>query len=224
MERLVVWLTPVRDLVETGGPVVLILLITSVLTVAVILYKIWQFAAAGVGRHRRLSQAIAAWDHGDRAAARDHLKDAVHYLVPLFRNAVQGRPTAERLIAEAEVIFARLEKGFRLLDTVAQLAPLLGLFGTVLGMIDAFQALEDAGSQVDPSVLAGGIWVALLTTAAGLSVAMPAALALSWFEGRMAAERILADKMLQTLLSPGGQVAPREPAPRQSEPGGVAHA
>lgn len=52
--------------------------------------------------------------------------------------------------------FARLESGFRLLDSVAQLAPLLGLFGTVLGMISAFQALQAAGAQVDPSVLAGG--------------------------------------------------------------------
>ena len=64
-------------------------------------------------------------------------------------------------------IWRGLEGGFRLLDTIGQTAPLLGLFGTVLGMIDAFQALQEAGQAVDPSLLAGGIWVALLTTAAG---------------------------------------------------------
>ena len=98
--------------------------------------------------------------------------------------------------------FARLERGFRFLDTVAQVAPLLGLFGTVLGMIEAFQALQSAGSQVDPSLLAGGIWVALLTTAAGLAVAMPASVVLSWFESRMAEERALADHALSVVLRP----------------------
>ena len=70
-----------------------------------------------------------------------------------------------------------------------------------------FQALQDAGSQVDPSILAGGIWVALLTTAVGLAVAMPTALILSWFESRMDAERVLAGKALRTILAPTGQAA-----------------
>lgn len=52
----------------------------------------------------------------------------------------------------------------------------------VLGMIEAFQRLEQAGSQVDPAILSGGIWVALLTTAAGLTVAIPAVMALNWLE------------------------------------------
>lgn len=199
IEVISAWLAPVRDLVETGGPVVLLLLIISVLTVAVILYKLWQFASAGVGRHRSLLRAIAAIDAGDTAGAHDALARSASYLAPLAGHAQQNAQSRERLAIEAEGAFARLERGFRWLDTVAQLAPLLGLFGTVLGMIDAFQALQDAGAQVDPSVLAGGIWVALLTTAAGLSVAMPAALALSWFEGRMAGERLLAERLLHTL-------------------------
>lgn len=115
---------------------------------------------------------------------------------------------ASRLQAEAELRFAKLERGFRLLDSVAQLAPLLGLFGTVLGMIEAFRALQDAGSQVDPSILAGGIWVALLTTAVGLVVAMPTALVLSWLEQRMETERVIADKAILTVLHPGQNAAP----------------
>jgi biopolymer transport protein ExbB len=89
----------------------------------------------------------------------------------------------------AEGALARLEGGFRLLDAISQTAPLLGLFGTVLGMIEAFQAMQGAGTAVDPSVLAGGIWVALLTTAVGLAVAIPTGLMLTWFEARVAAER-----------------------------------
>ena len=69
-------------------------------------------------------------------------------------------------------------------------------------MIEAFQALQDAGDQVDPSQLAGGIWVALMTTAAGLSVAMPASVALSWFEGRIDTERAFADYAISILTTP----------------------
>ncbi len=75
-------------------------------------------------------------------------------------------------------------------------------------MIEAFQALQSAGAQVDPSLLAGGIWVALLTTAAGLAVAMPASVVLSWFEARMAEERTLADHALSVVLGPDGRAAP----------------
>ncbi|MGP6087525.1 MotA/TolQ/ExbB proton channel family protein [Antarctobacter jejuensis] len=194
----------VQRVYELGGPVVILLGAISVLVLAVILYKLWQFTAAGVGRHKALRDAVEALDMGDRSAARRHLDASRSYLRPVVAMAIDGQTDPERLEAEAEARFARLETGLRLLDSVAQLAPLLGLFGTVLGMISAFQALQDAGAQVDPSVLAGGIWVALLTTAVGLAVAMPTALILSWFEGRMDAERVLAQKALRTVLAPSG--------------------
>jgi biopolymer transport protein ExbB len=194
----------IRQLAALGGPVVLLLCVLSVLVLAVVLFKLWQFATAGVGRHKALQDAIAAWDTGDRTAARDHLSRSRSYLVPVVTMALDGQTDAARLEAEAEARFARLESGFRFLDSVAQLAPLLGLFGTVLGMISAFQALQQAGSQVDPAILAGGIWVALLTTAAGLAVAMPTSVMLSWFEARMDADRVLAQKALHTVLSPSG--------------------
>ncbi len=198
-----------RQTADLGGPVVMILLVISVVTLATILYKLWQFSAAGVGRHRALKGSVAAWDRGDRSAAVSALKKSKSYLAPVVEMAFSAGPEdAKRLEAEAEVRFARLEGGFRLLDSVAQLAPLLGLFGTVLGMIDAFQSLQDAGSQVDPSLLAGGIWVALLTTAVGLAVAMPTAMVLSWFEGRMDAERVTAERAIATVLHPQGRRGP----------------
>ncbi|MEB8386455.1 MotA/TolQ/ExbB proton channel family protein [Rhodobacteraceae bacterium KMM 6894] len=200
------FLESLRQAADLGGPVVVVLLAISVVTLATILYKLWQFSAAGVGRHRALKDAVAAWDKNDRSAAVDLLKTSKSYLVPVVEMAFASRPEdATRLEAEAEVEFARLERGFRLLDSVAQLAPLLGLFGTVLGMIAAFQSLQNAGSQVDPTLLAGGIWVALLTTAVGLAVAMPTALMLSWFEGRMDAERVTAERAIATILYPQGR-------------------
>ena len=199
---------------ELGGPVVLVLLAVAIAALAVVLYKLWQFAAAGVGRHKALRRAIAAWDRGERGAARDELRASRSYLAPVIDMALTAPDAAEsqtRLTAEAEARFAGLERGLRFLDIVAQLAPLLGLFGTVLGMIEAFRSLQEAGSQVDPAILAGGIWVALLTTAAGLAVAMPVALVLSWFEGRMDAERVLAERAIATIRAPMG--APRETGP-----------
>ncbi|MEI4262150.1 MotA/TolQ/ExbB proton channel family protein [Roseovarius sp. D0-M9] len=195
----------VLRITDLGGPVVLILVALSILVMAVVLYKLWQFTVAGVGRHKALQQAIAAWDAGDRPAARDHIGHSASYLAPVVTMAMDGQTDSARLDAEAEVRFAKLETGLRFLDSVAQLAPLLGLFGTVLGMISAFQALQEAGAQVDPSILAGGIWVALLTTAVGLAVAMPTAVVLSWLEARMDADRVLAQKALRTILAPQGR-------------------
>lgn len=195
-----------RGILALGGPVVAILLVMSVMTLAVTLYKLWQFSASGVGRHRVLSEALSAWDLGDRRLARTRLVQSRSYLAPLVGSAMESpdQPGLEgRLDAEAGLALAGLERGFRLLDTIAQLAPLLGLFGTVLGMIEAFQSLQQAGSAVDPSLLAGGIWVALITTAVGLAVAMPTSMILAWFESRTARERVFADKAMRTVLAPG---------------------
>lgn len=200
-----------RDVVALGGPVVLILLVMSVLTVAVTIYKLWQFAACGVGRHKVLSDALSAWDTGDAEGARLRLTSSQSYLAPFIETAMKkpnSQALSDRLDAEAGLALAGLERGFRLLDTIAQLAPLLGLFGTVLGMIEAFRGLQTAGSSVDPSLLAGGIWVALVTTAVGLAVAMPTSMVLSSLESRTAQERVFADKALRTVLMPQDVVRP----------------
>lgn len=209
----------IGQVLDLGGPVVAILIAVSILTTGVILYKIWQFQQAGVGRHKALQQAVEAWDNDSRAQAAGLLKTSTSYLAPTFSMAMDHRNALDirtRVEAEAEARFALLERGFRLLDSVAQLAPLLGLFGTVLGMIEAFQSLQAAGSQVDPSLLAGGIWVALLTTAVGLGVAMPTSVVLSWLESRMASERVLAERGLATILTPTGRS--KAPQLAQSQP------
>lgn len=203
-----------------GGPVVAILFVMSVLTLAVTLYKVWQFSTSRVGRHGYLSQALEAWDKGDTADARARLAKSRSYLAPILDAAMDNadRPGIDaRLDAEAGLALAGLERGFRLLDTIAQIAPLLGLFGTVLGMIDAFQGLQEGGSSVDPSLLAGGIWVALLTTAVGLAVAMPTSMVLAWLESRTARERVFADKALRTVLLPGQGTSPESGGARAQQ-------
>lgn len=194
-----------NGLFALGGPVIAVLLVMSVLTLSVTLYKLWQFSVSGVGRHKILADALALWDAGDQSAARERLLSSRSYLAPLIGKAmtVYDKPGVDdRLDAEVGQALSVLERGFRLLDTVAQIAPLLGLFGTVLGMIEAFRSLQEAGSTVDPSLLAGGIWVALLTTAVGLAVAIPTSMVLAWFESRTARERVFADKALRIVLVP----------------------
>jgi len=201
-------LSRLAGLFALGGPVVLLLVGLSVIALAVVVYKLWQHATARVGRHVRLRAALAAHDRGDGATAQDLCATSRSHLAPLAIAAMAAPGDAAllaRLEKEAESNLARLEGGFRVLDSIAQVAPLLGLFGTVLGMIDAFRALQDAGSAVDPSLLAGGIWVALLTTAAGLAVAMPTSLALAWLESRTARERDFAELVLARI---GRAVAP----------------
>jgi len=197
------------QILDLGGPVVLVLLATSVMATALVLYKIWQYQIARVGRHKQLSLAVEAWDKGDVAQAMAKLRQTKSYLAPVLHMALTHEPgvtLSDRAEAEAEARFSRLEQGLGTLDLIAQLAPLLGLFGTVLGMIEAFKKLEAAGSSVDSSMLAGGIWVALFTTAAGLAVAMPTSMVLSWLTARMQRERVFANRALSVVFAPASTV------------------
>ena len=189
--------------VDLGGWVVALIMALSVLSGAVVLWKLWQFYDASVGRHAPLIAALAASDAGQHTRAITLAEDAQSHLGPVLALALRAPDARDRLYTFAEARLARLEGGFRLLDTVAQTAPLLGLFGTVLGMIAAFRTMQEAGQNVDPSMLAGGIWVALMTTAAGLAVAMPLTAIMSWFEGRMASERRMAEILIEGALRPG---------------------
>ena len=92
------------------------------------------------------------------------------------------------MVRKARLAIEGLGHYLRILEVIASLAPLLGLLGTVLGMIEAFKAMEAAGSQVNPAVLSGGIWQALLTTAIGVAVAIPVSMIHSWFERKIELE------------------------------------
>ncbi|MFD1910804.1 MotA/TolQ/ExbB proton channel family protein [Halodurantibacterium flavum] len=209
---------------DLGGWVVGVILALSVLSGAVVIAKLVQFRAAGVGRHGALIAALDASDRGARSRAIALADSAPSHLGPVLARALQTGAGRDRLYTLAEGRLARLDFGFRLLDTVAQIAPLLGLFGTVLGMIDAFRAMQEAGQDVDPSVLAGGIWVALMTTAAGLAVAMPVTAILAWFEGRMTGERRMAEMVIEGALSPDADATLPDDRPVAGRARGAAHA
>ncbi|MEO9874754.1 MAG: MotA/TolQ/ExbB proton channel family protein, partial [Anderseniella sp.] len=166
-------LQSLTHIMSLGGPVVLILAVLSVLALAVTGLKVWQLFRIGRSDDRRIHRALSAWRNGNRAKALASLKSQkgpapaiLARMIPAV-DAVPVEAVREDVERIAGRQLAEMRSGLRVLDAIAQVAPLLGLFGTVLGMIEAFRQLQAAGSQVDPSMLAGGIWIALLTTAVG---------------------------------------------------------
>ncbi|PWW03845.1 outer membrane transport energization protein ExbB [Hoeflea marina] len=205
-----------KSILDLGGPVVAVLFLVSVLAVAVIALKLLQFVRAGVGRRKTAEAAVMAWVHGNRpearalvAPARGALASCVALTFSLSSNGRASKSEIEEQVASLAMHkLHELRGGMAFLDTVVQLSPLLGLFGTVLGMIEAFRKLQGAGAVVDPSILAGGIWVALLTTAVGLAIAMPVSVVLTWFETRIEDERVAIETTITQVLSAGRPAQP----------------
>lgn len=180
------------DFLDLGGPVVALLLVLSVFALTVILLKLWQFHFSSGASRKAVSNAVSLWiaqDYEKALAAAKRLRGPVARVVAFAMAGAAARREEQHLREETEHLaqseITSLRSYLRGLEAVVQVAPLLGLFGTVIGMIEAFRSLQAAGSQVNPADLAGGIWVALLTTAVGLAVAMPVSLVLHWFESHI---------------------------------------
>jgi len=191
------FLTLLEELLEIGGPVVWILLGFSIIAVSIVLIKIWQIALLAPESASNAKKALALWklNEPERALAVLKITKPVDELLAISMEGLRQAEISQDLLKEelqrvATLRINQLRSYLRPLEVIASLSPLLGLFGTVLGMILAFQQMELAGNQVDPSVLSGGIWKALLTTAVGLGVAIPAVLAHNWLERKT--ERVAA--------------------------------
>lgn len=175
---------------NTGGPALWAICVLSLVLTTVGLWKLWHFARLGAWRHRRLARVLDLWTAGDISAAQTQLGDAQDLRTQMARAAIttildpdmSEADAREECVRIGRGLLMQARSGLRLIDLIVVIAPLVGLLGTVLGMIEAFQALQDSGAQADPAALAGGIWQALLTTAAGMAVAIPASILLSWFD------------------------------------------
>ena len=183
------WLTNLTDMLAAGGPVVAILIAMSVVALAIVLVKLWQFRAARLGERGFVRKALvlvrSGRPHDALALVRGKRNPVAQAVSRALIGQLRGLPdhkVREEAVRFGGDLLEELRGYLRPLEVIASLAPLLGLFGTVLGMIGAFQQLEAAGNQVNPAVLSGGIWEALLTTAVGLAVAIPAVAALNWLE------------------------------------------
>jgi len=175
---------------DRGGPAMLVIALLSVATLTLILWKTWDLTRLGAWSRAPSEAALADWRSGRAEAAMTRLAPRRGLRAVMAHRAMQSldmqgmteSAAREETVRVARAGLMKARRGLRALDLIATIAPLIGLLGTVLGMIEAFQALQEAGNRADPAALAGGIWQALLTTAAGMAVAIPASMALSWFD------------------------------------------
>jgi biopolymer transport protein ExbB len=193
------------SLVSAGGPVAIVLIILSVVATALTLVKVWQFFTSGVGQHRNIASAISDWTNGKRDEALQSLQGRSSPATRVLKHAMANAShfgksldaAREDVMRTAQEELRDMRRYLRGIEVIAQSAPLLGLLGTVVGMIQVFSQLEAAGSAVDPSRLAGGIWTALLATALGLAIAIVFSIVGAWLEGRVDNER----SVMETTLS-----------------------
>lgn len=167
------------ELFQQGGWVMYPILACSLASWAVIFERCGHFALSSSRLTDRLRAVEAAWWGAGDPSARDRVAQAA--AAPFLRAD---------------------DRGLGVLGAVAVLSPLLGLFGTVLGMIELFRDLEAAGAQPAFSSLVGGVWTALLTTAFGLVAALPAHTAALLFDA-LASRRALALQTHVLALEPG---------------------
>lgn len=165
------------ELIKSGGWLMLPILLCSVLALAIILERFWTLRPNRIAPKNLLSE-VWGWIRSNQLTA-ERMHD-LRTSTPLGRilaaglsNSKYGRDIMKESIQEvASHVIHEMERYLNTLGTIALIAPLLGLLGTVIGMIKVFTAIMVQGTG-NANVLAGGISEALITTAAGLSVAIP---------------------------------------------------
>lgn len=189
------------ELMSAGGWLMVPILACSLIATTAVLERAWTL------RRSRIMPAnlvVRIWEWHRQNALTDQRIEEIRAGSPLGRMLAAGlinRNHSRAIMKEAiedtgRQVVAELERFLNTLATIASVAPLLGLLGTVFGMIDVFSVMMDAGVG-NASVLAGGISKALITTAAGLCVAIPALMFHRYFDNRVA--RLALDMEEQSL-------------------------
>ena len=183
-----------------GGWMMWPLALVSIMVTAIIIERFLLFSSCPFPAGdftERLEKAV----EGDTAP----LLEALGSVALLKRFAdIMVRSHANReasLRIEGEAVVRKLEKHLSMLSILARLAPLMGLLGTVLGMISTFSEIANAQAGVNMNQLAGGIWQALITTAAGLVIAIPALFFLHHFQSRVNAVASALSEAANAMLS-----------------------
>ena len=178
------------SIVLKGGPIMWPILLCSVMAFAIILERFSYYEKTKTRVPNIMARVKTLFREGKQDEALklcENIPGMVAHVIAI------GIHVAKRKTTEREKIISRaagkaikaLDKHLAGLSIIGNVAPLLGLLGTVTGMIKAFIKIQQLGARADASVLAGGIWEALITTAAGLSVAIIAVVAYHYFESRM---------------------------------------
>lgn len=161
--------------IEKGGLIFSILLVMSAIGLTIIIYKFFELYLFKKNDFKKINYLINDSSSITQFEKNlEHLKDNnfLKEIVNIIKKKTDNQHDQILILIEKET--EKLNRFMPTLEIIGQVSPLIGLLGTVIGMIDSFNELELGGSLVDPSILAGGIWTALLTTAMGLIVAIPA--------------------------------------------------
>jgi len=202
------------SLLQLGAPASYLLLLLSLMALTLIIVKGWEFWELRLPDRSFIGRALMLFHRGQPGDALTILSEHRGPLASSLSAAVAAI-TNSALTREQAMEFSRVYASERLedarallrpIEVISQLAPLTGLLGTVLGMISAFKALQAAGENVSPAALSGGIWEALLTTAAGLVVAIPCIAALHLFERRIERMQTEMESALTRLFTPPVQL------------------
>jgi biopolymer transport protein ExbB len=177
------------EIVRAGGPVMWPIILCSIIAAAIVLERLWTLQDKRV-LPRELTSKV--WHLIENNQVNEKVITALEQNSPLGRVLAAGlanrhRPhdvIMERLEDTGRHVIHELERFLNTLGTIAGIAPLLGLLGTVTGIIKAFNAIQEGGVG-DPRALSGGIAEALITTAAGLIVAIPALFAYRYLRGKV---------------------------------------
>jgi len=171
-----------------GGLLMVPIIFCSLLSFYIILERLFRFGKLGPngdGFWQRVEELLHGKKKGE---ALDLCRRTPGPLAQVLAAGIRNEKKDSRekaVIRTGSREIRHLEKNLRGLAIIANVAPLLGLLGTVTGMIKAFMKIQELGGAVEAGVLAGGIWEALITTAAGLAVAIVSLLAYHYFEGRV---------------------------------------
>lgn len=192
------------EIVKSGGWLMLPIIICSVISAAIILERLWILQRGRV-LPKNLTRQVWEWVRQNQLN-HQHIQ-ALHEGSPLgeilaagLANRHRDRDVIKESIQDAgRQVVHELERYLNPLGTVAAVTPLLGLLGTVIGMVKVFAAITSHGVG-DPTVLAGGISEALITTAAGLSVAIPSLIGYRYLRGRVDALSVRMEKEAITLV------------------------
>jgi biopolymer transport protein ExbB len=166
------------ELFSKGGPLMYPLLLGSIVMVAVVVERAYHFFRARV--KKRLIENVRNYiEEGRLEEARALASESSGPVAAIVSLAIGLRKYTQEAIENELSIrgdqeLGRLNRNLHLLELIGKTAPMIGLLGTVLGMVEAFREVASVTGLVNPSLLASGIWEALITTVAGLFVGIPA--------------------------------------------------
>jgi biopolymer transport protein ExbB len=174
------------DILERGGPVMWLLLATSLVALTFIIERTIFWLRVRAGRDQaRVEGFLGLVEKADYAGAADCARGSRDYVVGVLHSGLVHRnySASDALQMAAAEAYRRMRRNLTALDTIVTLAPLLGLLGTVIGVIHSFNTIDPTGAA-GPAAATRGLAEALLNTAAGLAIAIPALLAYNFFSRR----------------------------------------